>query len=88
MLRSGATAPVRRAVLAAHPEQHVVGLLCCCAQEQPHLYGALYALRILSNKYEFKDLEDRKPMQDVVNTTFPALLQIFQVRSGGGLEGV
>eukprot|EP00959_Pyramimonas_sp_CCMP1952_P224904 4702746-Pyramimonas_sp.AAC.2 len=27
-------------------------------------------------------------MQDVVNTTFPALLQIFQVRSGGGLEGV
>ena len=49
-------------------------------QEQPHLYGALYALRILSNKYEFKDLEDRKPMQDVVNATFPTLLQIFQVR--------
>jgi hypothetical protein len=50
-------------------------------QEHQHMYGALYALRILSNKYEFKDAEDRDPMQDVVNTTFPALLQIFQVRT-------
>lgn len=49
------------------------------SQEQPRLYGALTALRILSNKYEFKDEDERQPIQEVVNLTFPALLQIFQV---------
>jgi len=48
------------------------------SQEQPRLYGALTALRILSNKYEFKDEDERQPIQEVVNLTFPALLQIFQ----------
>ncbi|KAK3262901.1 hypothetical protein CYMTET_28267 [Cymbomonas tetramitiformis] len=47
-------------------------------QDLPRLYGALYALRMLSNKYEFKDEDERVHIQEVVNTTFPTLLQIFQ----------
>jgi len=47
--------------------------------EPPRLYGALYALRILANKYEFKDEEERQPIQEIVRVTFPHLLNIFQV---------
>ena len=48
-------------------------------QDHGRLYGALYALRILARKYEFKDEEDRAPLTGIVNGTFPALLQLFQV---------
>ena len=48
-------------------------------QDHGRLYGALYALRILARKYEFKDEEDRAPLTGIVNSTFPALLQLFQV---------
>lgn len=48
--------------------------------EPPRLYGALYALRILTTKYEFKDEEERQPIQEIVHVTFPHLLNIIQVR--------
>ncbi|KAK9824621.1 hypothetical protein WJX72_011782 [[Myrmecia] bisecta] len=48
------------------------------SQDQPRLYGALYALRILARKYEFADAEERGPLVEVVHTTFPGLLAIFQ----------
>lgn len=49
-------------------------------QDHGRLYGALSALRILARKYEFKDEEDRGPLTGLVNSTFPVLLQLFQVR--------
>lgn len=42
------------------------------------LFGALYALRILARKYEFRDEEDRAPLRDVVAGTFPVLLALLQ----------
>ena len=48
-------------------------------QDHGRLYGALFALRILARKYEFKDEEDRAPLTGIVNGAFPVLLQLFQV---------
>ncbi|XP_058102570.1 importin beta-like SAD2 isoform X2 [Magnolia sinica] len=41
------------------------------------VYGALYVLRILSRKYEFKSDEERTPAYLIVEETFPYLLSIF-----------
>ncbi|XP_047315810.1 importin beta-like SAD2 [Impatiens glandulifera] len=41
------------------------------------IYGALFVLRILSRKYEFKSDEDRVPVYQIVEETFPHLLNIF-----------
>ena len=48
-------------------------------QEQQRLYGSLYALRLMTRKYEFRDAEERIPLENIVQTTFPTLLQVFQV---------
>lgn len=42
------------------------------------MHGALYALRILARKYEFRDEEDRAPLKDLIAATFPALLALLQ----------
>lgn len=47
------------------------------SQDQGRVYGALYALRILTRKYEFKDEEERKPVYQIIETTFPTLLTIL-----------
>ena len=44
------------------------------------VWGALYVLRVLTRKYEFKDEEDRAPLAPVVNAAFPPLLAMLQVR--------
>ena len=41
--------------------------------------GALFALRILARKYEFKDEEERGPLAPIVAGFLPPLLQILQV---------
>lgn len=41
------------------------------------VYGALFVLRILSRKYEFKSDEERTPVSRIVEETFPHLLNIF-----------
>ena len=48
-------------------------------QDQARISGALYVLRFLARKYEFRDEDERAPLEGVVNATFPTLLQIFQV---------
>lgn len=48
-------------------------------QEHQRLHGALYALRLMTRKYEFRDADDRIPLDAIVKTTFPTLLQVFQV---------
>ncbi|CAE6076732.1 unnamed protein product [Arabidopsis arenosa] len=65
-------------IYADYPEQwpHLLDWVKHNLQEQ-QVYGALFVLRILSSKYEFKSDEDRAPIYRVVEETFPHLLNIF-----------
>ncbi|XP_061990500.1 importin beta-like SAD2 [Rosa rugosa] len=45
--------------------------------QDQQVYGALFVLRILSRKYEFKSDEERTPVYLIVEETFPHLLNIF-----------
>jgi hypothetical protein len=40
-------------------------------QEEARVHGGLYALRIVARKYEFRDEEERAPMNEIINTCFP-----------------
>ncbi|RCV06407.1 hypothetical protein SETIT_1G159800v2 [Setaria italica] len=44
---------------------------------QNQIFGALYVLRVLARKYEFKSEEERIPLYHIVEETFPRLLSIF-----------
>lgn len=48
-------------------------------QDEAQLYAALFMLRLVARKYEFKDEEDRGPLEAVVAATFPRLVLILQV---------
>ncbi|TQD80868.1 hypothetical protein C1H46_033538 [Malus baccata] len=63
---------------ADYPEQwpRLLGWVKHNLQDQ-QVYGALFVLRILSRKYEFKSDEERTPVYRIVEETFPALLNIF-----------
>ena len=43
------------------------------------VWGALYVLRVLTRKYEFKDEDERAPLAPVVTAAFPPLLAMLQV---------
>ncbi|GMH22887.1 hypothetical protein Nepgr_024730 [Nepenthes gracilis] len=45
--------------------------------QDQQIYGALFVLRILSRKYEFKSDDERMPIYLIVEETFPHLLNIF-----------
>ncbi|KAJ8755293.1 hypothetical protein K2173_019091 [Erythroxylum novogranatense] len=45
--------------------------------QDQQVYGALFVLRILARKYEFKSDEERIPVYHIVEETFPHLLNIF-----------
>lgn len=47
-------------------------------QDQGRVYGGLLALRLLTRKYEFRDEEERGPLEGVITTAFPMLLHIFR----------
>lgn len=47
------------------------------SQDDPQVYAALFVLRILSRKYEFKSDEERVPVHRIVDEIFPSLLSIF-----------
>ncbi|XP_028801566.1 importin beta-like SAD2 [Neltuma alba] len=61
-----------------YPEQwpHLLDWVKHNLQDQ-QVYGALFVLRILSRKYEFKSDEERTPVHRIVEETFPHLLNIF-----------
>ncbi|CAB4294219.1 unnamed protein product [Prunus armeniaca] len=63
---------------ADYPEQwpHLLDWVKHNLQDQ-QVYGALFVLRILSRKYEFKSDEERTPVYRIVEETFPPLLNIF-----------
>ncbi|GMI92940.1 enhanced miRNA activity 1, SUPER SENSITIVE TO ABA AND DROUGHT2, UNARMED 9 [Hibiscus trionum] len=45
--------------------------------QDQQVYGALFVLRILARKYEFKSEEERTPVHHIVQEIFPHLLNIF-----------
>lgn len=45
--------------------------------QDQQVFGALFVLRILARKYEFKSDEERTPVYHIVDETFPPLLNIF-----------
>ncbi|GAB4834165.1 secondary alcohol dehydrogenase (SADH2) [Ancistrocladus abbreviatus] len=63
---------------ADYPEQWP-GLLLWVKHnlQDQQVYGALFVLRILARKYEFKSDEERTPVHLIVEETFPHLLNIF-----------
>ncbi|XP_030553183.2 importin beta-like SAD2 isoform X2 [Rhodamnia argentea] len=65
-------------VHADYPEQwpHLLDWVKHKFQDQ-QVYGALFVLRILARKYEFKSDEERTPVYHIVEETFPHLLNIF-----------
>ncbi|KAG6549125.1 hypothetical protein Mapa_009351 [Marchantia paleacea] len=73
---------LKTVIHADYPEQWPVLLLAIDgnlkSQDQQRIFGALYALRILTRKYEFKDEDERAPVYSIINTTFPVLLEIFK----------
>ncbi|CAA6667948.1 unnamed protein product [Spirodela intermedia] len=50
---------------------------CNLQMQDQQVYSALYVLRILSRKYEFKSDDERTPLYSVLEETFPYLLNIF-----------
>ena len=48
------------------------------SQEPPKINAGLYALRMLTRKYEYKSEEDRAQLYGVVNSVFPVVIQILQ----------
>jgi hypothetical protein len=48
-------------------------------QDIPRLHGALYTMRIVIKKYEHKPSEGglREPLNQIVQATFPTLLQLY-----------
>ncbi|KAG6730944.1 importin beta-like SAD2 isoform X2 [Carya illinoinensis] len=63
---------------ADYPEQwpHLLDWVKHNLQDQ-QVHGALYVLRILARKYEFKSDEERTPVCHIVDETFPHLLDIY-----------
>ncbi len=47
-------------------------------QDQTRVHGGLVALRLLARKYEFRDEEERAPLDGIIGSTFPLLLHIFR----------
>lgn len=43
-----------------------------------HLFAALLILRLVARKYEYKDDYERKPLDELVTSSFPRLCQIFK----------
>ncbi|XXG46873.1 hypothetical protein AAC387_Pa02g1603 [Persea americana] len=78
LLRSQLGECIKTIVHADYPEQwpSLLPWVKHNLQDQ-QVYAALYILRILSRKYEFKSDEERTPIYLIVEETFPHLLSIF-----------
>ncbi|KAJ6873747.1 importin beta-like SAD2 isoform X1 [Populus alba x Populus x berolinensis] len=69
---------IKTMIHADYPEQwpHLLDWIKHNLQDQ-EVYGALFVLRILSRKYEFKSDEERTPVYRIVEETFSHILNIF-----------
>ncbi|WOL14409.1 importin beta-like SAD2 isoform X1 [Canna indica] len=79
LLRSQLGECIKTIVLDDYPEQwpSLLHWIKCNLLLQDQVFAALYVLRILSRKYEFKSDEDRTPLYLIVEETFLLLLNIF-----------
>ncbi|CAH8330930.1 unnamed protein product [Eruca vesicaria subsp. sativa] len=79
LLRSQLGECLKTIIYADYPEQwpRLLDWVNYNLQNQ-QIYGALFVLRILSRKYEFKSDEERTPVTRIVEETFPLLLTIFK----------
>ncbi|XP_076945680.1 importin beta-like SAD2 [Bidens hawaiensis] len=78
LLRAQLGECLKTIIHADYPEQWP-GLLQWVTHnlQDQQVYGALFVLRIIARKYEFKSDEERTPFHHVVEETFPHLLNIF-----------
>ncbi|CAI9117362.1 OLC1v1018740C1 [Oldenlandia corymbosa var. corymbosa] len=78
MLRVQLAECLKTIIHADYPEQWPGLLQWVRANLQnQQVFGALYVLRILARKYEFKCDEERVPVHHIVEETFPPLINIF-----------
>ncbi|XP_075516359.1 importin beta-like SAD2 [Primulina tabacum] len=79
LLRSQLGECLKTIVHADYPEQwpNLLNWVKHNLQDR-QVYGALFVLRIISRKYEFKSDEERVPVHHIVEETFPHLLYIFK----------
>ena len=75
-----------------HTPSAAASVAVAALQDQARISGALFVLRFLARKYEFRggsdeEGDERAPLEAIVNATFPVLLQIFQVWVGGSGSG-
>ncbi|KAK3145078.1 hypothetical protein QOZ80_4AG0322730 [Eleusine coracana subsp. coracana] len=79
LLRAQLGESIKTLILADYPE-HWPNLLHWVThnlESQDQIFGALYVLRILARKYEFKSEEERIPLYQIVEECFPRLLALF-----------
>ncbi|KAG0478458.1 hypothetical protein HPP92_013177 [Vanilla planifolia] len=79
LLRAQLGECLKTIINADYPEQwpNLLQWIKFNLQSQDQIFGALYVLRILSRKYEFKSEEERLPVYHIVEETFAHLLNIF-----------
>ncbi|CAM0905033.1 unnamed protein product [Alopecurus aequalis] len=79
LLRAQLGESIKTLILADYPEQwpSLLHWVTRNLESQDQIFGALYVLRILSRKYEFKSEEERIPLYQIVEECFPRLLNIF-----------
>uniref|UniRef100_A0A0E0G6J9 Importin N-terminal domain-containing protein n=1 Tax=Oryza nivara TaxID=4536 RepID=A0A0E0G6J9_ORYNI len=79
LLRAQLGESIKTIIHSDYPEQWP-GLLHWVThnlESENQIFGALYVLRVLSRKYEFKSEDERIPLYHIVEETFPRLLSIF-----------
>ncbi|KAJ4833603.1 secondary alcohol dehydrogenase (SADH2) [Turnera subulata] len=78
LLRAQLGECLKTIIHADYPEQwpHLLDWIKHNLQDQ-QVFGALFVLRILSRKYEFKSDDERTPVYRIVEETFSHLLNIF-----------
>ncbi|XP_047082224.1 importin beta-like SAD2 [Lolium rigidum] len=79
LLRAQLGESIKTIIHADYPEQwpSLLHWVTHNLESQSQIFGALYVLRVLTRKYEFKSEEDRIPLYHIVEETFPRLLGIF-----------
>ncbi|KAM0867041.1 hypothetical protein ACQ4PT_042251 [Festuca glaucescens] len=79
LLRAQLGESIKTIIHADYPEQwpSLLHWVTHNLKSQSQIFGALYVLRVLTRKYEFKSEEDRIPLYHIVEEAFPRLLSIF-----------
>ncbi|EHA8588685.1 importin beta-like SAD2 [Cocos nucifera] len=80
LLRAQLGECIKTIIHVDYPEQWpslLQWIKCNLQLQDQQVFGALYVLRVLSRKYEFKSDEERIPLYLIVEEAFPHLLSIY-----------